>query len=322
MSAAAGLDAQASRSASQNPPPGAGESERSSAGPPAPAHEAVMAQARKENFPVASAFLPKRQRRQLMAIYGVARLIDDIGDEDLPGKPGRSPAAGPTQDDRQTALDWLDRELDRVYSGSAAEHPTMRALAAAIQLSPLPERPFRDLVQANRQDQIVARYETFDQLLGYCRLSAAPVGELVLHVFQSATPDRLALSEQICAGLQVVEHVQDVAEDYGRGRIYMPLEDMARFGCEEADLARPQASAPLKALLRFESERAARLLDGGAPLTSTLTLRPRIALASFVAGGRAALDALNAASYDVAQGPPPSRGGAFAKAFAHAIRGR
>lgn len=285
------------------------QSARRNARHTSPTHEAVMAQAPAENFPVASAILPGRQRRQLMAIYGVARLIDDVGDE----------SAG----DRGENLDWLDAELDRVFSGSAAEHPTMRALAAAMRPSPLPEAPFRALVQANRQDQVVTRYETFNQLLGYCRLSAAPVGELVLHVFGAATPHRMALSEQICAGLQVLEHIQDVAEDHSRGRVYMPREDMERFGCSEADLSAPHASDSLRALLAFESSRAARLLDSGAPLARTLAVRPRVAVACFVAGGRAALDSLARASYDVALGAPSDRRvGAFAKAFARAVTGR
>ncbi len=275
----------------------------------APAHEAVMAQAPAENFPVASLILPRAQRRQLMAIYGVARLIDDIGDE--------------STGERSANLDWLDAELDRVFSGSAVEHQTTRALQAAMRSSPLPEAPFRALVQANRQDQVVTRYETFEQLLGYCRLSAAPVGELVLHVFGAATPERMALSEQICAGLQVIEHIQDVTEDYSRGRVYMPRQDMERFGCPETDLAASPASDPLRALLAFEASRAARLLDSGAPLARTLPVRPRLAVAGFLAGGRAALDALATASYDVTLGAPSGRrGGAFAKAFARALTGR
>lgn len=301
MSASVGLGTQADRSPRESPG-------RSGTGG-SPTHEAVMAQASAENFPVASVFLPAGQRRQLMAIYGVARLIDDVGDE----------SAG----DRGELLEWLDAELDRVFSGSRPEHPTMGALATTVRSSPLPERPFRALVQANRQDQLVTRYETFDELLGYCRLSAAPVGELVLHVFGAATPDRLALSEQICAGLQVVEHLQDVAEDYARGRIYMPLEDMRRFGCPETDLARSETSDSLRALLAFEAARAASLLDRGAPLAGTVALRPRIALACFVAGGRAALDSLAEASYDVTLGPPSDRRrGAFARAFARALTGR
>lgn len=275
----------------------------------APEYEAVMAQARRENFPVASAFLPRRQQRQLLAIYGVARLIDDVGDE--------------SQGDRRRLLDWLDRELDLVFTGGEPEHPAMRALADAVSQSPLPAQPFRDLVQANRQDQEVSRYETFDQLLAYCRLSAAPVGELVLHVFGAATPERLAQSERICAGLQVIEHIQDVAEDYSRGRIYMPAEDMRRFGCSEPELAAPQASQALRVLLAFEAQRAGSLLDQGAPLAATLRGRPRIALACFVAGGRAALHALASASYDVCPYPTRTRTRrAFATAFARAVRGK
>lgn len=316
MTVSPGLDREADRAPTQGDangdpvPRGGTETPFSDAGHVAPpAHEAVMAQADTENFPVASRLLPRVQRRQLMAVYGVARLIDDVGDE----------AAG----NRQKLLDWLDAELDRVFSGSTPEHPTMRALATAIKSHPLPEAPFRALVKANRQDQVVTRYQTFDELLDYCRLSAAPVGELVLHVFGAATPDRLALSEQICAGLQVVEHIQDVAEDYSRGRIYMPLQDMERAGCPEADLAKPRASEQLRALLAFEAARAARLLDSGAPLARTLALRPRIAVAGFVAGGRAALHALAGASYDVGLGPPRQRRyGAFARAFARAVTGR
>jgi squalene synthase HpnC len=301
MSAPVGLDHQANRTPRDSPTgSGAGL---------APSHEAVVQQAPAENFPVASVFLPSRQRRQMMVIYGVARLIDDVGDE--------------SEGDRNALLDWLDAELDRVFSGQTPEHPTMRALADVVRSAPLPAEPFRALIRANRQDQVVTRYETFEQLLGYCRLSAAPVGELVLHVFGAASADRLALSAQICAGLQVIEHIQDVAEDHSRGRIYMPLQDMERFGCRETDLADPGASKPRRDLLAFEAARAARLLDTGAPLATTLALRPRIAVAAFVAGGRAALDSLGTASYDVGLGPPPGRRrAAFAKAFARALTGR
>jgi squalene synthase HpnC len=274
-----------------------------------PSYRAVMEQAGRENFPVASRFLASRQRRQLLAIYGVARLIDDAGDE----------AVG----NRGELLDWLDGELDVVSAGGRPEHPAMRALATAFGDGSVPVSAFRPLVQANRQDQEISRYETFDELLAYCRLSAAPVGELVLHVFGAATPQRLALSERICAGLQVVEHIQDVAEDYARGRIYMPRQDMERFGCPEADLAGPSPSQALRALLAFESGRARKLLDEGAPLAGLLTLRPRIAVACFVAGGRAALDAVARASYDVfGVGPPHRVRRDFTRAWAKAVAGR
>lgn len=280
--------------------------------PPAvtlPGQATIMSQARDENFPVASRLLGARQRDQLLAIYGVARLIDDVGDD--------------VQGDRGKLLDWLDAELDRLSAGSAPEHPAMRTLAAAWPATTPPVAPFRALITANRQDQEVFRYESFEELLGYCRLSAAPVGELVLHVFAAATPDRLALSERVCAGLQVVEHIQDVAEDYRRGRVYMPRLDMERFGCPEGDLAGPQTSDALMSLLRFESDRARQLLDAGPPLARSLGLRPRMAVAGFVAGGRAALDALARASYDVCRVPPP-RGSRrdFARALAGVVLGR
>lgn len=284
-----------------------GGTEPAGAGPRAPgrapSYPAIMSQAGSENFPVASRLLPAVKRRQLLAIYGVARLIDDVGDE-APG-------------DRHELLDWLDAELSRVSAGSQPEHPAMRALAAAWGDAAPPVTPFRALVQANRQDQEVSRYATFEELLAYCRLSAAPVGELVLHVFQAATPDRLALSERVCAGLQVVEHIQDVGEDYARGRIYMPGEDLERFGCAEDDLVGPVNDA-LRSLLSFESERARELLGAGPPLARSLPGRPRVAVAGFVAGGRAALDALARASYDVWRVPPP-RG--LRRDFAHAFVG-
>jgi squalene synthase HpnC len=273
-----------------------------------PTRQVVMAQAQDENFPVASVLLGRRQRARLLALYGVARLIDDIGDE----------AAG----DRDALLDWVDRELDRVFAGESPEHPAMRALAVSVGEHPLPPDPFRRLVQANRQDQSVTSYQTFDELLGYCRLSAAPVGELVLHAFSAATSERLALSERICAGLQVTEHIQDVAEDYTRGRVYIPREDLARFRCDEADLASSSASPELRAVVAFEVERARALLREGAPLARGLPARPRAAVAGFIAGGRAALESIERSGYDVCGTPAPRTRRAFAAAFAGALMGR
>jgi len=171
----------------------------------APSREAVMAQARDENFPVASYLLGRRQRAQLLTIYGFARLVDDLGDE--------------SSGNRLELLDWLESDLDRIYGEGEPEHPVMRALAPTVADCRLPDRPFRRLIEANRRDQTVTRYETFDELLGYCQLSAAPVGELVLHVFGAASTERIALPDRICAALQVVEHLQDIGEDFMRGRV-------------------------------------------------------------------------------------------------------
>jgi len=273
-----------------------------------PTRNAVMTQARDENFPVALALLGARRRQALLAIYGVARLIDDIGDE----------AAG----DRDALLDWVDAELDRVYAGAAPEHPAMRALAVQVREFGLPDGPFRRLVEANRRDQTVTRYETFADLLAYCELSAAPVGELVLHTFGSATPDRIALSDLVCAGLQVTEHIQDVPEDYARGRVYMPREDLARFGCAWGALGTPDLTPEKQELIAFEVQRARALLAEGAPLAKLLPARPRAAIAGFVAGGRATLDAIEARGHDVWTTTPRRTRGAFARELPGALIGR
>jgi len=152
------------------------------------------------------------------------------------------------------------------------------------------------LIQANRQDQTVSRYTTFTDLLGYCRLSANPVGRIVLRVFGSATPERERLSDLVCTALQLAEHWQDVAEDFGRDRIYLPGEDMEAFGCTQRDLAAGAGATPrLRKLMQFETERAARLLDEGAALTGTLRGWARLAVAGYVAGGRATLAAITVA---------------------------
>src|SRR5581483_4627944 len=142
--------------------------------------------------------------------------------------------------------------------------------------------------EANRRDQQVVAYETFDDLLGYCELSANPVGELVLHVFDAATPERIELSHRICSALQVIEHCQDVAEDAARGRVYVPAEDLERFGVEPAELRKPVAGDRVLELLAFEIQSRARpLLDSGAPLVGALRGRARVAVAGYVGGGRA-----------------------------------
>jgi squalene synthase HpnC len=273
-----------------------------------PARSAVMSQSADENFPVASRLLGRRARGHLLAVYGFARLVDDIGDE--------------AEGDRLALLDWAEEELDRVYGGQDPEHPVMRALVPTVRECALPPEPLRRLIEANRRDQTVTHYESFDELLDYCRLSAAPVGELVLHVFRAATSERLALSERICAGLQVTEHLQDVAEDHSRGRVYLPAEDLARFGCDDDDLSAATATPQLRALIAFEADRARALLADGAPLARLLSPRPGLAVAAFVAGGRAALDALAHAGYDVlADRPRPTRRG-LAAAFARGVAGR
>lgn len=266
----------------------------------APEPAAVMAQARSENFPVANILLPARVRADLLAIYGFARLVDDAGDE----------AAG----DRLALLDDLERDLERVFeSGGTPTDPLIAALRPTIAGHSLPIDPFRRLIEANRQDQQAHRYGTFDELVGYCALSADPVGELVLRVFEAATAQRVALSNRVCTALQLVEHWQDVAEDYGRGRIYLPAEDLERFGVAEHELGGCAATAEFKRLMAFEVTRARRLLAEGAPLIRTLTGRAALAVAAFVAGGRSALAAIERADFDVLASRP--RPGAALRAY-------
>ena len=273
-----------------------------------PGAEELLGQAGSENFTVANRLLGTETCRHLMAIYGFARLVDDVGDE----------ATG----DRDALLDVVEEELATVFAGGSPSHPVMRELAATVHARGLPEGPFRRLVEANRMDQTVTRYETWDQLMGYCALSATPVGELVLHVFGAATPERIMLSDRICAGLQVVEHLQDIAEDHARGRVYLPGEDRRRFAVDELSLARADApDGPLLALIGYEAGRARRLIASGAPLARTLGLRPRIAVAGFVAGGRVALDGLPGAGRG-AGARPRNRTRALAGALPRAVLGR
>ncbi|MGZ4461364.1 MAG: squalene synthase HpnC [Gaiellaceae bacterium] len=254
-----------------------------------PGEAAVLPRARGENFAVASLLLGRQASSRLMAIYGFARLVDTIGD-DLPG-------------DRTAALDLLERELESVYSGEP-QHPLMRRLVPAVRACDLPRGPFLRLIEANRRDQVQHDYRSFDDLVGYCDLSANPVGELVLHVFGVATPDRIALSDRVCTALQLIEHWQDVAEDAAHGRIYLPAEDMEEFRVTVADLSAERTGTPLRCLLAFEVERARQLLGEGATLLGLLEGRARLAVSGYIGGGRAALAALVAAEYDVLRGPP------------------
>ncbi|MEV7791921.1 squalene synthase HpnC [Streptomyces sp. NPDC087512] len=259
-----------------------------------------------ENFPVAPFFLPRDWRADLMAVYGFARLVDDIGDGDLApgGADARLLGVAPEQsDDRLLMLDAFEADLRRVFDGTP-RHPLLRRLQPTVRRRALTPGPFLGLIAANRQDQLVARYETYDDLLAYCELSANPVGRLVLAVTGTSTPERIRRSDEICTALQIVEHLQDVAEDLGRDRVYLPAEDMKRFHVGEADLAAPTAGASVRALIAFEAERARELLDAGSPLVGSVHGRLRLLLAGFVAGGRAALAAIAAAGHDVLPGPP------------------
>ncbi|MER7751614.1 squalene synthase HpnC [Kitasatospora sp. NPDC097643] len=307
-----------------------------------------MDKASAENFPVAPFFLPAAWRDDLMAVYGFARLVDDAGDGDLADPVGTADLLGvgqrppvtpsaqsgpPTPAEtvfRLALLDGLERDLDRVFEtalhpGTAdrPRHPLMRRLVPLVDRHALTPEPFRRLIEANRVDQTTARYPTYDDLVGYCTLSADPVGRLVLAIAGVSTPERIELSDAICTALQVVEHLQDVAEDLARGRIYLPAEDLARFGVSETDLAAPTASGAVRELIAFEAERARTLLDRGAPLVGTVRGRLRLLLAGFTAGGYAALAAVEDAGFDVlARQAKPDKRRLVAKAAAIFAKGR
>ncbi len=284
--------------------------------PDARAHAyATLGKARSENFPVAPSFLPRAWRDGLMAVYGYARLVDDIGDGDLaPGGHdavllGLDPAAA---DDPLAMLDALEADLHRVFGGSggAPRHPLLEALRPVVSAHDLTPEPFLGLIEANRRDQRVTRYETYGDLLAYCELSANPVGRLVLSLTGTSTPERIRRSDAVCTALQIVEHVQDVTEDLGRDRIYLPAQDMRRFHVAETDLKAHRAGASVRSLVAFEAERARDLLNEGTPLVGSVHGRLRLLLAGFVGGGRAALRAVTAAGFDVLPGPPkPTRSG-------------
>jgi squalene synthase HpnC len=196
-------------------------------------------------------------------------------------------------------LDTVEADLARLYAGSEPRLPFMRSLAETIETCSIPAEPFRRLLAANRRDQSVARYATFDELIAYCELSANPVGRIVLHIFGQPAPARFRLSDQVCSALQIIEHCQDLTEDYHRGRIYLPADDMRRFGATEAELIQAPTSAPLRSLIALQVGRAKKLLEAGGPLTASLTGFARLAVAGYVAGGRATVTALERAGYDV-----------------------
>jgi squalene synthase HpnC len=253
-----------------------------------PSLEEIRARAGGENFVVASALLGRKTTRGLLTIYDYARLVDELGD----AAPG----------DRLLLLDVLEGEVEAAFGGTP-RHPVMRELVDTIREHRLPRDPFLRLIEANRRDQEQPEYQTFSDLVDYCTLSANPVGELVLHVFDAATPTTIELSDDVCTALQLIEHWQDVGEDAANGRVYLPAEDRDRFGVARDDLLAAETGAPLRRLLAFELDRAARLLASGALLVPALHGRARLAVAGYVAGGRAALAALAASDYDVLAGP-------------------
>lgn len=237
-----------------------------------------------ENFPVALRVLPARARDHLRRAYVYARFVDDIGDR----------AAG----DRLALLDAVDRDVQQLAGGAPTLAP-VRDLAPLVSDDGLSLQPLRDLIEANRRDQQVSRYANFDELLDYCRLSAAPVGRIVLAIAGVDDAAATAESDKVCAALQVLEHCQDVGEDFAAGRVYLPAADLDRFGVPDDELRGTATSARLRRVLELEVSRAERLLAEGRPLIGRLHGWARLAVIGYVAGGRATAAALRRADYDV-----------------------
>jgi squalene synthase HpnC len=261
-----------------------------------------------ENFSVAAAWIPRRERRLLLAVYAYARFVDEVGDG------GR--------EDASALLDAIEHDV-HAGAGGDLRVPALRPVLARLEGGGLPRGPLLDLIEANRRDQVVDRYETFDDLIGYCRLSADPVGRLVLAIMGASSPVTRPLSDAICSGLQVVEHLQDVGEDAQRGRVYLPAADLAAERVSAGELDAPSAGPGLRRVIALQSARARALLVTGSPLVGMLGGWKRVAVAGYLAGGLAAAAALADADFDVlGRRPRPGRGARAALTARVAVRGR
>jgi squalene synthase HpnC len=249
-----------------------------------------------ENFPVASFLLPHATREAVLAIYRFAREADDIADEG---------AARPV--DRLAELDRFERALDAIAAGRTPTEPPFASLADAIARHSLPLPLFRDLLSAFRQDVTTHRYPTFAALREYCRRSANPIGRLLLHLYRRDAPANVACSDAICSALQLVNFWQDIGGDWDRGRVYLPQEDLARFGVAEAQIAEGRCDERWRALLAFETARARALLDSGRPLVRALPWRSGLELSGVLAGGHRILDRIDACRGDVFRHRPQLR---------------
>jgi squalene synthase HpnC len=238
-----------------------------------------------ENFRVATWLLPLRFHQAFYDVYSYCRWADDLGDEI-----GDSSAS-------LELLEWWERELDLALDGQP-RHPVFVALARTIADFGLPEEPFRDLLRAFRQDQMVLRYANWESLLGYCRYSANPVGRLVLALGGYQDPERIRLSDWTCTALQLANFWQDVARDYGKGRIYIPLEMLSSYGLSEQDIAAGRFDDRYRELMRDLVARTRRLFEQGLPLAGRVSAELSIHIELFSRGGLAVIDAIEAAGYD------------------------
>ena len=244
-----------------------------------------------ENFPVASLLLPRRLRHPVEVIYAFARSADDFADE------------GDFSDaERIGKLNAYSTELDKIDQAKPTDSPLFQALAEVIRLHRLPISLFRDLLDAFKQDVTQTQYASFDELMVYCQRSADPIGRLILHLYQAATPENLTLSDRICSSLQLINHWQDVAIDWQKnsvGRVYLPQDDLIRFGIDNADIANATNNHAWQQMMRFQTDRARDMMLAGAPLSYQMSGRFSAELRLIVAGGLAILDKIDAVNGDV-----------------------
>jgi squalene synthase HpnC len=245
-----------------------------------------LARTHYENFSVATWFLPKRLRQHFFNVYAYCRISDDLGDE-----------TGDTAASLELLDEW-ETELNACYLGSP-RHPVFVALAGTVREFDVPKHEFSDLLRAFRQDQTVTRYESFEDLLGYCRYSANPVGHLVLYLGGYRDPERQQLSDYTCTALQLANFWQDVSPDFQKGRVYLPLEDLRRYGVTEATIASTQNTSQFIELMRFEVQRARQWFDRGLPLVGKVGRELAIDLQLFSRGGQEILNAIERQGYAV-----------------------
>lgn len=250
-----------------------------------------------ENFTVGSLLLPREKRRHVYAIYAYCRWVDDLGDE-YRQSAGGLPVGVDEASHRLALLDQWQRELETCYSG-APSHPVTVALRQTIRTFDIPPQPFLKLIDANRMDQWVSRYPTYDQLLHYCDHSANPVGHLFLYLFGYRDVQRQRLADATCTALQLTNFWQDVSRDKLKGRIYLPQEDMTRFGYPEGLLADGQVNDAFRQLMAFEVARTRTLFQEGMALLPLITGAARVDVRLFTRGGLAVLDAIQAQGYNV-----------------------
>ena len=275
------------------------------------AYCARLARSHYENFNVGGWITPREKLPHVYAVYAWCRMVDDLGDEAgpqaRPASDGRIDAA--VAEHRLARLDWWTSELDLAYSGQPT-HPIAIAIQDTVRKFEIPKDPFLRLIHANRIDQGAGRFETLDDVIDYCGYSANPVGHLYLYLFGYSDTARQRLADNTCTALQLTNFWQDVARDYrDRGRIYLPQQDLARFGVAESDIAAGRATDEFRALLAYECEYARKLFRDGAPLIDSLNRAARLPVALFTRGGVAVLDAIRRQGYDVlTQRPALSKG--------------